>query len=73
VFTSDRTQYPINRISLTAEKLDPELNTLLLQSVNADRAPVDVSVMTSETVFKHWDVSKSQWTAQNCKVSNVNN
>ena len=68
VFISDRTQQPLNRISLTADKLDSKLNTLLIQSLNADREPVDVGVMTSETVFKHWDESKSRWAADKCKV-----
>lgn len=65
---SDRTQQPLGRVSLTAEKLDSKLNSLLIQSVNAERAPVDFGVMTSEAVFKQWDVSKSRWMADPCQV-----
>ena len=57
------------RISVTANKLDPKLNTLLIQAHNAEAAPTDVGVMTSETLFKHWDVEKLQWTASSCQVT----
>ena len=58
-------------MALTADKLDPKVNSLVFQSANAEHAPIDIGVMTAESVFKHWDPSKSQWTDDSCQVSLV--
>ena len=64
----------MSRVSLTPDKLDPELNSLLLQSYNLDGVPIDVGVMTSETVFKRWAGGRSRrrdadgWTTDDCQV-----
>jgi len=68
VCASDRTQPPVNRVTVKASKLDAKLNTLLFQSHNAEDKAVDVGVMTSETVFKRWDSVKSDWTTDSCLV-----
>ena len=65
---SDRTQQPLHRVSLTADRLDSKLNTLLIQSVNADNKPMTVGVLTSETLFRHWDEKNSKWNPNACQV-----
>jgi len=59
--SNGQTQLPLNRISLSAQRLHPKMNSLLIQSNNVEKTLVDVGVMTSETVFKSWDKDKSQW------------
>ena len=65
---SDRSQLPVTRVTVKANQLDAKLNTLLFQSQNAEGKPVDVGVMTAETVFKRWDSVKSDWTTDSCHV-----
>jgi len=59
----------VTRVTVKASKLDAKLNTLLFQSRNAEDKPVNVGVMTSETVFKRWDSVKSHWTTDSCQVT----
>ena len=65
---SDRTQQPLSRTSLTPDKLHPKVNSLVIQAYNVDKQSVDFGMMTSETVFKCWDASKSSWSTGSCKV-----
>jgi len=68
LFASDPSQKSLSRIPLTASRLDTKQNSLLLQAGCADKTPIEVGVMTAETMFKRWNPDRHLWTDESCQV-----